>query len=110
MKLNEDYMILPAKAEKEILEVEITKEDSEFLSWIFNVKGIDFAEPDEETGDAQLSIEFEVVRPEVIPEEYESETDSRIVNVLGDIVVDILTIATKQESLKIQDADTESNS
>ena len=110
MKLNEDYMILPAKAEKEILEVEITKEDHELLSWIFNIKGIDFAEPDVETGDAQLSIEFDVVRPDVIPDEYESATDPRIVNVLGDIVVDILTLATEQASLKIQDADTESNS
>jgi hypothetical protein len=106
--LNETYQVLPKKEadiNNESFVLKIIDPDHELYDWVFQVNALTFKEPEnpEEEDEAKLTIHYDVLEPASLPEGYESSEDEKIVSSLGDIIIDILTLALENDKFTIKE-------
>jgi plasmid replication initiation protein len=101
MKLFEDYKVVEFLDNSEAFIIEIVNPDLELFGWKFRVNSIKFDKKDE---DNELMImDYDLINPEFLPEEFSGNNDERITKILGDALIDMIEIAIKENSFKIVD-------
>ena len=110
MKLNEDFMVLPAdnpSEQPDHFKLQITKEDCPFDQWVFLIKGIRVPS-EEETGalsdddELVINLDYDVISPDTVTEEYLAENNDEIGEVIGPCILDIVMSAIENQKLIIE--------
>ena len=111
MKLNEDYtarihvprdadgnLLLPMEGDQvnppdpDVFEIEIINEEHPLYQWRFLINKIAFV-PEETVLNEQTSsmnIDFDILRPSVLPDEFIGPTDEKITKPIGDAIIDLI--------------------